>query len=139
MTAVDWLGESWLGEDQKIYRRALAEGEKYVADCKVIYGGTAVLEPVKGLAWQAVYEQVREETEEETEERGRTTQETEPADHEPADPTEEEEEQQGAEEHRWYQTIMGRVMISIGILFLLIPAAAAIIRRKEKRRKAFPK
>ncbi len=139
VTAVDWLGESWLGEDQKIYRRALAEGEKYVADCKVIYGGTAVLEPVKGLAWQAVYEQVREETEEETEERGRTTQETEPADHEPADPTEEEEEQQGAEEHRWYQTIMGRVMISIGILFLLIPAAAAIIRRKEKRRKAFPK
>ena len=137
VTAVHWLGEPWVGEDQIVYRRAVATGEKYVADCRVLYGGTVVLEPVRGCAWQAVYEIVRGE-EEETQEKETEALETGAAGQKPTEAEEVDEEKREEEGQRWYQTVIGRMVISIGILFLLIPLMAVLIRRKEKKHKSFP-
>lgn len=51
-----WASEPWTGEDGLVYRQAIASGQKYVADCSVAYGGTAVIPAVSANAWQAVYE-----------------------------------------------------------------------------------
>ena len=43
ITSTRWEGGPWLGEDGYWYRKAEAEGEKYVADCEVIYGDVVML------------------------------------------------------------------------------------------------
>jgi len=135
---VTWAGEPWIDDNGKVYREAVAAGEKYVADCKAVYGGTAVIEPVKGTAWQAVYERVPQETEP-------------PEEKKPELETKEsraleETVQNKAEESRplsWYQTRIGRIVISIGLFFLFLPIFIWIVirrkRSKEKQRKSFKK
>ncbi len=135
---VTWAGEPWIADNGKVYREAVAAGEKYVADCKAVYGGTAVIEPVKGTAWQAVYERVPQETEP-------------PEEKKPELETKEsraleETVQNKAEESRplsWYQTRIGRIVISIGLFFLFLPIFIWIVirrkRSKEKQRKSFKK
>ncbi len=139
---VQWLGEPWTGEDQKVYREGMARGEKYVADCQVVYGGTAVLEPVKGVAWQSVYELCPKETKEEQEppkEPDLTEAQETVLIHE----TEAGQEEEQAEGLRWYETRTGQMVISIGLVFLLIPVVilAAVGRKKhyEKQEKSLKK
>ena len=51
ITSTRWEGGPWLGEDGYWYRKAEAEGEKYVADCEVIYGDVVMLPAETGYAW----------------------------------------------------------------------------------------
>lgn len=128
---VSWTGPPWIDDNGKVYREALAVGEKYVADCKAVYGGTAVIEPVKGTAWQAVYRLAPQETEEPKEER------------KPVPKTEESGGQEEIVIPKWYQTRIGQVVISIGLLLFILPMFLLILMRrkrsKEKQRKSFKK
>ncbi|MEI3183571.1 MAG: hypothetical protein V8S98_09745 [Lachnospiraceae bacterium] len=56
----------WLGEDGYWYRKAEAEGEKYAADCEVIYGDVVMLPAETGYAWKAVYKKMPEITMDQT-------------------------------------------------------------------------
>ncbi len=60
-----WTSQPWVGEDGLVYRQAMASGRKYVADCSVTYGGSALLPSVPASAWQAVY--MKRKTKEENE------------------------------------------------------------------------
>lgn len=60
ITSTRWDGEPWLGEDGYWYRKAEAEGEKYVADCVVTYGDVVTLPAEMGYAWKAVYKKTPE-------------------------------------------------------------------------------
>ncbi|MCI8517881.1 MAG: hypothetical protein HFG75_13615 [Hungatella sp.] len=133
---VTWSREPWIGEDHKVYRQAMAVGEKYVADCRAVYGGEAVLEPMEGVAWQAVYRRAWEEPEISTEPpRSRTIlAETETGTEEPETLPEE-----SAESLFWYQTLAGELVISAGILFLIVLAAIPVIWARQKRKKSLKK
>ncbi len=60
ITSTKWDGEPWLGEDGYWYRKAEAEGEKYVADCVVTYGDVVTLPSKLGYAWKAIYQKTPE-------------------------------------------------------------------------------
>ena len=66
ITSTRWEGGPWLGEDGYWYRKAEAEGEKYVADCEVIYGDVVMLPAETGYAWKAVYKKMPEITMDQT-------------------------------------------------------------------------
>lgn len=122
---VRWAGEAWTGENGALYREAMATGEKYVADCKVVYGGTAVIEPREGVAWQAIYERVPEESEE-AGEGGEEANELQTGEEAPT-------KQEAEGKPLWYQTSLGQVMISIGLLFLLMPWFLLFLKRRKRR------
>ncbi len=60
---IQWISQPWAGDDGLVYRQAMATGQKYVADCHVVYGGKLTIPSVPVDVWQAVYK-VCEETEE---------------------------------------------------------------------------
>lgn len=65
---IQWITDAWTGEDGLVYRQAKAGGQKYVADCRVTYGGDVKLPETEGIAWQAEYapETVESDTEPDT-------------------------------------------------------------------------
>ena len=125
---VRWTGPSWVGENGKIYRNAVAAGEKYVADCQAVYGGTAVLEPVQGVAWQAVYQQAPPNTEPAAE-----------TDEEPwqlhavATPAVPEPLFRAPEKEKARVPVrLEQVVFSVGILLLVIPLVMMFMRKRQK-------
>lgn len=140
ITQVRWTGEAWTGENGKLYRNAVAEGEKYVADCRVVYGGTAVLEPKEGVAWQAVYKSsAGTEREEGQEERER---ESKPVSASKSLPPE-ETAALPPPKPVWYKTVLGQLVISVGLLVILLPLALLFFwqrrRRRQKQQGSFTK
>ncbi len=126
---VTWTGPSWVGENGKIYRGAVATGEKYVADCQAVYGGTAVLESVQGVAWQAVYQKAPKDTEPVAE-----TGEEEPWQlHTVATPAVPEPIFRAPErENARIPVRLEQVVFSVGIILLLIPLVMMFIRKCQK-------
>ncbi len=127
ITKVKWNGEPWIGEDQKVYRNAIAEGEKYVADCQAVYGGIAVLEPVNGVAWQAVYQKVKE-TKKEVLEESELEQSQESESFRLGEPSEVEGN------IAWYETHLGQTVISVGLLVICLPLMMIFIKKKKQSR-----
>ena len=127
ITKVKWNGEPWIGEDQKVYRNAIAEGEKYVADCQAVYGGIAVLEPVNGVAWQAVYQKVKE-TKKEVLEESELEQSQESESFRLGKPSEVEGN------IAWYETHLGQTVISVGLLVICLPLMMIFIKKKKQSR-----
>ncbi len=125
---VRWVGSSWLGEDGKMYRNAVAAGEKYVADCRAVYGGTAILEPVSGVAWQAVYQKAEEESEPEPETAGEETWQLHAATPAAVEPVGEEPRQGGI----WLRIGLEQAVFSVGILLMLLPLFIFLARRRQK-------
>lgn len=127
---VKWAGETWIGENGKIYRNAVASGEKYVADCRAVYGGRVVLEPVQGVAWQAVYEKAADETESAPDSSQRETWglhilETPGA----AECIQTEQQIKKAKLH----ISLEQVVFSVGIILILLPLLWISIQRHQKR------
>ena len=119
-----WTSQPWVGEDGFVYRQAVASGRKYVADCSVTYGGTALLPAVPANAWQAVY--VKREAKEEKKQAEPVT----------ADIWDQEErtDSQGA----WIDTVIKVLCLTVGILlllFLLIFLCFILFRRKKNCKK----
>jgi uncharacterized surface anchored protein len=125
---VRWVGSSWLGEDGKMYRNAVAAGEKYVADCRAVYGGTAILEPVSGVAWQAVYQKAEEESEPEPETAGEETWQLHAATPAAEEPVGEEPGQGGI----WLRIGLEQAVFSVGIFLMLLPLFIFLVRRRQK-------
>lgn len=126
---VRWAGEPWIGENGKIYRNAIASGEKYVADCRAVYGGRAVLEPVQGVAWQAVYEKAADETEPAPDSSQKEAWRLHVLETSGAAECVQEEQVKKAK----LQISLEQVVFSVGIILFLLPALGIFIRRYQKR------
>ena len=113
ITSTRWEGEPWLGEDGYWYRKAEAEGEKYVADCEVIYGDVVMLPAETGYAWKAVYKKMPEITMDQT-------------------GSSEEEQKEMMEESFWKELIRQILKITIFLfpVLLLLLLLLLLIHRK---------
>ena len=115
ITSTRWEGEPWLGEDGDWYRKA--EGEKYVADCEVIYGDVVMLPAETGYAWKAVYKKMPEITMDQT-------------------GSSEEEQKEMMEESFWKELIRQILKITIflfPVLLLLLLLLVSIHRKTCKK------
>jgi len=134
ISEVKWSGEPWFGEDGAVYRNAVASGEKYVADCRALYGGTTVLEPVQGVAWRAVYQKMAEETKPVPE----TTQEETWQLHVLESPAAAETIQEEPKKEKIrLQISLEQVVFSVGLLLLFLPLLLVFIRRHQKHDNSF--
>ena len=113
ITSTRWEGGPWLGEDGYWYRKAEAEGEKYVADCEVIYGDVVMLPAETGYAWKAVYKKMPEITMDQT-------------------GSSEEEQKEMMEESFWKELIRQILKITIFLfpVLLLLLLLLLLIHRK---------
>ena len=113
ITSTRWEGGPWLGEDGYWYRKAEAEGEKYVADCEVIYGDVVMLPAETGYAWKAVYKKMPEITMNQT-------------------GSSEEEQKEMMEESFWKELIRQILKITIFLfpVLLLLLLLLLLIHRK---------
>ena len=53
--SIVWDGEPWT-ENGILYRKAIANGRKQVADCLATYGGLATLDEASGHIFEAIYQ-----------------------------------------------------------------------------------
>ncbi len=124
----EWSSESWLGEDGLVYRQARAAGRKYVADCAVTYGGTALLPSVPAWAWRAVYLREEASAEKPSVEGIRLK----------ASAGEALSTESGLTEREgsWWGNILRRgVRITIGFFFLLLLTALFLSRKKKPKKR----
>lgn len=56
--SAEWTGQPWMGENGIIYRQALAQGEKRIADVKAVYEGLVLMDAVPASATEAIYEAI---------------------------------------------------------------------------------
>ena len=115
-----WTSDPWTGEDGLVYRQAMALGQKYVADCSVVYGGMAVIPAVSANAWQAVY--VEKVTGIQKENLAEPESDLQP---------EEDDKITGS----WIQSVKKILRITIGILLFLILAVFLIWMMKRQLEK----
>ena len=136
---VRWTGEAWLGEDGKVYRNGVATGEKYVADCRAVYGGQTVLPSAKGVAWQAMYEREEEETQTSAEMAENLAETWQLHVLETTGPSEDMDDEKKEGEAVWMRITLEEVLLSAGIFLLLLPILFIFIRRHQKSGKSLKK
>lgn len=113
---MEWIADAWVGDGGLVYRQAKASGQKYVADCSILYGGDVKLPKTEAVAWQAIYSQnaYAEDYEQEAE---------------PFTATAGEEEKWN---HFWKRYSSQIMVLSVGVLLLVLAGFGILVYKMKK-------